>query len=134
MTTRSWSPCWMACSPSQIADSLGFQNQANKLLQERLWHIQVCNFRRTSAEYFSCSLRLSPGTLIVVALQSCSATTGDGLKDVGCPMDCASTSSAWGGDLSGPFGRQGMDWLVEKVKTPIQRDAEFYYTRAAEGR
>ena len=25
-----------------------------------------------------------------------------------------------------------MDWLVEKVKAPIQRDADFYYHRAAE--
>lgn len=29
---------------------------------------------------------------------------------------------------------QGMDWLVEKVKAPIQRDADFYYHRAAEQR
>ena len=27
---------------------------------------------------------------------------------------------------------QGMDWLVEKVKNPIQRDADYYYHRAAE--
>ena len=25
-----------------------------------------------------------------------------------------------------------MDWLVEKVKNPIQRDADYYYHRAAE--
>ena len=27
-----------------------------------------------------------------------------------------------------------MDWLIEKIKNPIQRDAEFYYNRAAEMR
>lgn len=27
---------------------------------------------------------------------------------------------------------QGMDWLIEKIKNPIQRDAEFYYQRAVE--
>ena len=27
-----------------------------------------------------------------------------------------------------------MDWLVEKVKNPIQRDADYYYHRAAEAR
>ena len=52
---------------NEIADHLEFNNHNNKILQERLWHIQ-----------------------------SCSAKTGDGLKD-------------------------GMDWLVEKVKAPIQR-------------
>ena len=65
---------------NEIADNLEFNNHQNKILQERLWHIQ-----------------------------SCSATTGDGLKD-------------------------GMTWLVDKVKTPIQRDADFYYHRAAESR
>ena len=29
---------------------------------------------------------------------------------------------------------QGMNWLVEKVKNPIQRDADYYYHRAAENR
>lgn len=29
------------CADAQIADHLQFNNQENKILQERLWHIQV---------------------------------------------------------------------------------------------
>ena len=39
-----------------------------------------------------------------------------------------------GSHMPSPLFRQGMDWLVEKVKTPIQRDSDFYYSRAAESR